>query len=219
MEKIILIGSGGCMREIVWQIQELNKLIPTWKIEGYIDVAAPENGQGIMVGMEKIPYLGTDEWLQHYNKACNVAICVGNLYLRKEIAQKLLCNTNLSFPNIILNNVVICEDVKLGMGCILCSGTKISTHVEIGSFAFINMESMICHDGMIGDYVTLSPDVKIAGNVCIYNNCEIGMGAKIKQGITIGEDSIIGAGAVVVKDIESKTVAVGVPAQPIRRGA
>ena len=218
MEKIILIGSGGCMREIVWQIQELNKQIPTWEIEGYVDVAAPENGKGIMVGKEEIPYLGTDELLLHCNKACNIAICVGNLYLRKKIAQKLLCNTNLSFPNIILTNVVICKDVKLGMGCILCSGTKISTHVEIGNFVFINMESMICHDGVIGDFVTISPDVKIAGNVCIHNHCEIGMGTKIKQGITIGENSIIGAGAVVVKNIESRTVAVGVPAQPIKRG-
>ena len=69
MENIILIGSGGCMREIVWQIQELNKLTPTWNIEGYIDVAAPSNSRGIMVGAEEIPYLGTDEWLQNCHRA------------------------------------------------------------------------------------------------------------------------------------------------------
>ena len=61
------------------------------------------------------------------------------------------------------------------------------------------MESMICHDGMIGNFVTISPDVKIADNVCIHNNCEIGIESKIKQGITIDKDSSIGAGAVVVK--------------------
>ncbi len=218
MENIILIGSGGCMREIVWQIQELNKLTPTWNIEGYIDVAAPSNSRGIMVGAEEIPYLGTDEWLQNCHRACNVAICVGNLYLRKKIAQKLSGNPHLCFPNVILNNVAICEDARLGIGCILCSDTKISTHVEIGDFVFINMESMICHDGIIGDYVTLSPAVKIAGNVCIHNNCEIGMGARVKQGITIGQDTTIGAGAVVVKNVEPGIVAVGVPARPIKRG-
>ena len=37
MQDIILVGSGGCMREIVWQIQEQNKSAENWNILGYVD--------------------------------------------------------------------------------------------------------------------------------------------------------------------------------------
>ena len=37
MQDIILVGSGGCMREIVWQIQERNKSAENWNILGYVD--------------------------------------------------------------------------------------------------------------------------------------------------------------------------------------
>ena len=42
------------------------------------------------------------------------------------------------------------------------------------------------------------------------------MGARVLEDLTIGEDSFVGAGAVVTKDVPPKTVVVGVPAKPIR---
>ena len=36
MQDIILVGSGGCMREIVWQMQEQNKSTENWNILGYV---------------------------------------------------------------------------------------------------------------------------------------------------------------------------------------
>ena len=50
----------------------------------------------------------------------------------------------------------------------------------------------------------------------INNGCDIGTKATIIPGITIGEWSIIGAGAVVVRDIPPHCTAVGVPAKPIK---
>ena len=43
MQDIILVGSGGCMREIVWQIQEQNKSAENWNILGYVDRASKKN--------------------------------------------------------------------------------------------------------------------------------------------------------------------------------
>ena len=42
MQDIILVGSGGCMREIVWQMQEQNKSTENWNILGYVDKMPPE---------------------------------------------------------------------------------------------------------------------------------------------------------------------------------
>jgi len=46
----------------------------------------------------------------------------------------------------------------------------------------------------------------------------VGAGATIRQGICVGENAVIGAGAVVVKDVAADSMVVGVPAVPVRGG-
>ena len=63
---------------------------------------------------------------------------------------------------------------------------------------------------MKGDYDEWSVSDKIKDDVWI------GAGVIILSGVTIGECSVIGAGAVVTKDVEPYTVVAGVPARKIR---
>ena len=78
MKDIILAGSGGCMREIAWQIQELNKLSKVWSILGYVDCEKPLEGNGVMVGGQLIRYLGDDDFLLARQDVTYVAVCVGS---------------------------------------------------------------------------------------------------------------------------------------------
>lgn len=59
-------------------------------------------------------------------------------------------------------------------------------------------------------------DITLFGKINIKNNVHIGMNTIIMPGVTIGENSIIGCGAVVVKDIPPNSVVVGVPAKVIK---
>ena len=156
--QIILAGSGGCMRELAWQM-------PDWQISGYVDVTPPEHP--IKVGDRIIPYLGKDDILLQQTKDINVAIAVGDPALRQKIAQKLQTNPHIHFPNLILHGAEVCSDVKLGQGCIISMDARVSTNVRMGDFVFLNIGAMVCHDGRLGDYVTLAPDVKLAGVVHI----------------------------------------------------
>jgi len=54
------------------------------------------------------------------------------------------------------------------------------------------------------------------GDVIIEDNCWVGAKTFIREGVTIGENSVIGAGSVVVKDIPPHSIAVGVPAKVIK---
>ena len=204
------------MRELAWQIQELNKEKRTWNIQGYVDKEKHKSGSEVNVGGRQIKYLGDDDFLIHRSVDTNVAVCVGEPDLRAKIVNKLKVNPNLHFPNVILGHTQICQDVSMGEGCIVSMDSRISTNVRLGDFVFLNIGSMICHDGVVGDYVTLSPDVKIAGDVHIESGCNIGLGTKVIQGIRIGENVITGAGSVVVKNIESSCTVVGVPAVKIK---
>lgn len=217
---IVLVGSGGCMRELVWQIQEYNQSagekMPEWYIDGYVDVSAPQEGMGCFVGNQCIPYLGTDEYFLSTEEPVNVVVCVGNPFLRRKIVENLKQNPNICFPNLILGETGICKDAEMGEGCIISMDCRISTNVKLGNFVFLNTGSKVCHDCRLGDFATLSPDVTLAGNVSVGSLCEIGLGAKVIQGISIGKQTIVGAGGVVIRNISAECTAVGVPAKVIQ---
>lgn len=218
-QDLILIGAGGCMRELLWQIEELNVKEPVWKVIGYVDKQPcwKGNTSDISAGGIRCPYLGDDDYLLHIQKETNVTISVGEPRLRKKIAQKLMNNPKLKFPNLIMSHTRVCSDIKLGQGCILSMGCKMSTNVTLGDFVFLNIDSLICHDGTIGNYTTLSPDVKIAGQVTIGSECAIGLGSRVIQEVKIGDHVIAGAGSVIVKDIENPCTVVGIPAKPVEK--
>lgn len=104
-------------------------------------------------------------------------------------------------------------------------------HVHFGSAVYANFNLTLVDDTHIyvGDGVMFGPNVTVAtaGHplnpalraqglqynlpVHIGGNCWIGAGALIMPGVTIGENTVIGAGSVVTKDIPSGVVAAGVP--------
>lgn len=210
-QKLILTGSGGCMRELLWQIEELNRIRNTWEVLGYVDIS-DQNGD-VHVGGRVYPYLGTDQFLLDKTEDTNVVICVGSSFLRKKIAEKLMANPYLKFPNLILSDTRICPDVKMGQGNVISMDCRISTNVRMGDFVFMNIGSVVCHDGHLGDYVTLSPDTRLAGAVTVGEESELGMGTRVIQGIEIGSRVITGAGSVVVRDLPDECMAMGVPAK------
>lgn len=210
-QRLILAGAGGCMRELLWQIQELNQQIDTWEVAGYVDVS--DAAGDVTVGSFVCPYLGTDEYLLGLTQETNVAICVGESPLREKIARKLVANPNLRFPPIILGDTKICSDAVIGQGTIISMDCRVSVNARIGAFSFLNIGAVVCHDGVLGDYVTLAPDARLAGNVTVKSRSTLGMGTRVIQGVTIGAQVTTGAGCVVIRDLPDGCTAVGVPAR------
>ena len=109
-------------------------------------------------------------------------------------------------------------------------------HVHLGSNIYMNSNTTMVDDGhiYIGDYVQIGPNITIATanhpidpelrkrglqynkDVHIGNNVWIGANTIIVPGVTIGDDTVIGAGSVVTKDIPSHVVAVGNPCRVLR---
>jgi serine O-acetyltransferase len=104
----------------------------------------------------------------------------------------------------------------------LFTGIEIHPGATIGNRLFIDhgMGVVIGETAEVGDDVTIYQGVTLGGtgkdigkrHPTIHNNVTIGSGAKILGPITVGENSKIGAGAVVVRCVPPNTTAVGVPA-------
>ena len=209
MKDIVIVGAGGFGREVEWLIERSNNIKPEWKILGCVD---DNIEKGNLVGHSKVIYNIND--LTNIDKKLNVAIAVGNAKTRKLLFDKLKNNLNISFPNLV-DPSVISGNADIGKGNIICAGTIITVNVKIKDFTIINLDCTIGHDDIINDFVTIYPSVNVSGNVEIGECTEIGTGTQIIQGKNICNNCIIGAGAVVVKNIIKAGTYIGVPAKKL----
>ena len=210
MENILIIGAGGFGREVEWLINRINNSNNNqWNLIGYVD----DNIQkGTAITKLKVVY-NTDELLKLEEKT-NVVIAIGNAKVRKLIYNKIKENKNLSFPNLVDPSAIIGE-VDMGIGNIICAGTIATVNIKINNFNIINLDCTIGHDDVLTDFITVYPSVNISGNTTINEVVEIGTGTQIIQGKNICSNVIIGAGAVVVKDIEEEGTYIGIPVKKI----
>ena len=124
---------------------------------------------------------------------------------------------------------------EIGEGSRLLTPTTIvrGKNVKIGKRVTVMNNSLFMSAGGI----TIEDDVLVAANaqlisnnhdpeehailtckpVVLKRNCWIGAGATILPGVTVGENAIVGAGAVVTKDVAPNTVVGGIPAKLIKR--
>jgi acetyltransferase-like isoleucine patch superfamily enzyme len=96
------------------------------------------------------------------------------------------------------------------------AGVAINSDATIAEFCIVNTNSSVDHDNRLAPFSSLAPRVATGGNVTIGEGSAIGIGAVILHGRTLGRHCVIGAGAVVTRDIPDFIVAYGVPAKPIR---
>ncbi|MBS5386570.1 MAG: hypothetical protein KHY31_04245 [Clostridiales bacterium] len=112
-------------------------------------------------------------------------------------------------------------------------GVIIGKNVEIGANTCIDRGTI--DDTVIGDYVRIDNLCHIAHNVVIGDKCKvialsllggsshleesvyIAPGVMVKNQVNIGENCVVGMGAVVLKDAERNQVVLGMPAKPVRR--
>ena len=90
-----------------------------------------------------------------------------------------------------------------------------TVNTNIGNHVIISPKCGIGHDCLIEDYVTLLWNVNVSGNELIRKGATLGSGSTIIQGLEIGKNSYVGAGTVVIRDIEENKTAVGVPSRYI----
>lgn len=211
MKNIAIIGAGGFGREVKTILDSINKIIPTYNFVGFYDDGFQ---QGEIVN--GYPVLGNVEAINTVSRACSIVIAIADPKTKFTIFSKIQ-NQNISFPTIIHPNTLISDDfVEIGDGNIICAGCIITCNIVIKDFVILNLMCTVGHDTTISSFSSFMPSVNISGEVLIYQKVYVGTGAKIINQLEIGENTIVGAGAVVSKSLPDNCTAVGIPAKPIK---
>lgn len=212
MKKIVIIGAGGFGREVKMLIDQINQNEIQYEFIGFYDDNVES---GSIINGFKI--LGSVNELLQIDYNLEVVISIADPKIKKKLYEKLRYNDFLNFPTLIHPNVLIgTDDVNIGYGCVICASNIITVNISVGNFVILNLGCTIGHDTKIGDYCSFMPSVNISGEVIIENSVYVGTGAKIINLLTIGNSTIIGAGAVVSKSLPAKCTAVGIPAKAIK---
>lgn len=212
MKELYIVGSGGFGREVAWLVKRINQQNEEWKLKGFID--DDEKLAGSII--DGYPVIGGTDYFNRIGHESWIVCAVGSASTRKKIINKLERNPNVNFATLIDPSVMLSDSVSIGEGSILCAGTIATVDIHIGKHVIVNLDCTIGHDAIIDDFVTIYPSVNVSGNVTVGEESELGTGTQIIQGKTIGKETIVGAGAVVVRNIPDKCTAVGSPAKPIK---
>lgn len=211
MKKIAIFGAGGFGREVLQIILDINEIKPMWDLVGF--VVDPEFLTSNTV--HGYPVYDSSWWLAK-NQDVLLIIAIGSPAKRKKIVDGLLRNENRKFATLIHPNAWIGRHVKIDEGVVICSGSQITTDIKIGAHTNIHLGAVIGHDSNLNSYVTIYPNASISGNVTLNQGAEIGTSSVIIPKVNIGKWTIIGAGAVVTKNVANNCIAVGVPAKVIK---
>jgi len=156
-------------------------------------------------------------WISKQNKKFGFCITIGNPHGRIRIKLHNCLKKYGLYPITIIHpSAIIEKDVNIGDGTQIMAGVILNTGVTIGEQCIINTHSSIDHECILLDGVEISPGSILCGLVTVKTNAWICAGAIVLPNITIEEDAIVGAGSVVIKNVERKSVVVGLPAKHIK---
>ena len=208
---IIIVGTKGHSK-VVADAVELSK---SHDIVGYIDDFEEKKsyhfGRKILGSVKDI-----DNAIIPGSKT-SFFIAIGDNWSRKTIYNSM-CSIipNINFATIIHPSANIGKNVKLGKGVFIAAGATVNVDTKIGKFSILNTNSSIDHDSKLGSFSSLGPNSSTGGHVIIKNLSAVCIGATVLQGVTIGKETVIGAGSLVTVDCGNNGVFYGTPAKRIK---
>lgn len=197
---VVIIGASGHARVIADIVNCSGDVV-----DGFLDDrdASDFSEVGLLGKVEDASRLARE------NPNLRFIIGIGNNSTREAIAKKL---SDLPYHIAIHPSAVLAGDCSLGLGTVVMPNAVINTGSKIGRHCIINTAATVDHDCEILDFAHLSPGVHLSGMVKVGRCTWLGVGSLVSNNINICDSCTIGAGAVVIKDIDKTGTYVGIPA-------
>ena len=209
MKKLYIVGAGGFGRELHSYVLRHPAHGRDWTFAGFLD----DNLDALKDYGSFAPVTGLREHLPGPDR---VYLCGLGLPATKARLTEPLLKAGAEVISLVHPSVVMGERVKLGQGVILCPGAILSCDIQLGDFVVINLNSTIGHDVTVGDWTTVSAQCDLTGHVKVEDRVFMGSKACVIPSRKVGSGSLVGAGAVVVRDVPPGVTVVGNPAATLK---
>lgn len=208
--KSIIIGAGKYGEVYLTYLTEAGI-----DVIGFLDDNADLHGKTI----KGKPILGDTSLLttlMNTHDVRGVYCPIGNNKLRVKFLE-LAKSLGYSTPNYIHPSVKISPNVTIGNGVYILLGTNIMPYTKINDYTMISMGVNIAHHVTLEMGTFLSTGCNFGASITAQQYAYCGISSTIMTGIkTLGKDCLVGAGAVVIKDVPNGSIVAGVPAKIIK---
>lgn len=202
---LLLLGAGGFAREAYSWIHQSNDM---YQVIAFVDEDPEKHGKtllGVPVfsDFRKYPF-------------CDFLVAVGNPKLRESLFDRAVQAGLSPCHPIIHPSAIIGYEAFIARGSIICPGVVMTVNARIEMNTIVNINATVGHDSVIGNHSNINPNASISGNVTAGDRVVLGTNCSIREKISIGSDSVIGAGTTIVKDVPPGTTMIGYKSMPLR---
>ncbi len=151
--------------------------------------ASPLAGVAVHVGEAGLRTLGRFEPKRY--RRCSRLVAIGGSRGRDRLAiQQRFRSRGLRVESIVHPDASVCASASLGAGTQVLAQAVVAADARVGQACIVNHRASIDHECVIGDGVHIAPGATLCGCVTVHDNVMVGAGAVVLPRLSIGEDSI-----------------------------
>ena len=203
MNRLFVIGAGGHGAVVADAADE----------SGYWDEINFLDDDQSLDAVLNFPVAGTTETIfARAEQGAEFIVAIGDNRHRLGLCDRI-ARDGLPLATVVHPGACISKSASISAGTVVCAGAVINARARVGRACIVNTGATIDHDCILEDGVHVSPGANLAGAVRARRRAWIGIGSSVREGVTIGCDSIVGAGSAVVSDVGDALTVGGVPAE------
>ncbi len=210
MKNIIIIGARGYGREYYEGLKTYPQYGKEYVVKGFLD----DKADAFCGFKGYAPILSSVE--DYKIKKDDIFICALGDVNAKEKYIEIIKNKGGSFLTLIHPTSIVFDKVELGEGVVITPFCIISANVKIGKFSTIQPYSNIGHDSQIGDFCSIESFSFLGGFSRLGNYVTLHTRSTIMPHVKVGDNSIVGAGSIVLKNVRENTTVFGIPAKSLK---
>jgi sugar O-acyltransferase (sialic acid O-acetyltransferase NeuD family) len=211
MQRVLIVGAGGHAQVVADLLLRSAEAGGPAHPVGYLDDNAALHGRALL-GLPVLGGLAQCAAIPHDA----VVVAIGSNGLRRRLFEELRARGE-QFATAVHPRAIVALDAALGPGVMICAGAVVGTGAQIGANAIVNTAASVDHHNRIGAHSHIAPGVHLGGDVQIGEGCLVGIGAVVMPQRSVGSWSVVGAGALVHRDLPANVTALGSPARIVRQ--
>jgi sugar O-acyltransferase (sialic acid O-acetyltransferase NeuD family) len=142
-----------------------------------------------------------------------VHVAIGNAASREKEAGALSAGL---LTTVIHPGASVSSHAAVGPGCFVAAQAVVAPGASLGKCVIVNHGAVVDHDVSVGEFSHIAPLAALGGGARVGRRTLVGSGVSVLPGVRIGDDVVVGAGAVVNQHLDEPGVYAGVPARRMK---